>query len=86
MFGITTGQGVQIGIDAFRGDRIADEVVQCQVVYLDGLRTCPRCSGLDEVIQDFPCELCEHFVADWLVELRGFEPLTSCLQSRRSPN
>jgi hypothetical protein len=32
------------------------------------------------------CELCEHFVADCLVELRGFEPLTSCLQSRRSPD
>ena len=32
------------------------------------------------------CELCEHFIANWMVELRGFEPLTSCLQSRRSPD
>ena len=57
MFGVTTGQGVQIVVDAFRRDGIADEVIQCQVVDFDGLWTCPRCSGLDEAMQDFPCEL-----------------------------
>ena len=57
MFGITACQGVQIGIDTFRGDGIANEVIQRQVVYLNGLRTYPRCSGFDELLQDFPCEL-----------------------------
>jgi hypothetical protein len=57
MFGITTGQGAEIGIDTTSGDRIANEVIQYQVVYLDSSWTCSRCPGLDEVVQDFPCEL-----------------------------
>ena len=50
VFGIATCQGVKIGIDTFGSDRIANEVIQRQVVYLDGLRTYPRCSGLYELL------------------------------------
>ena len=84
MFSIIAGQGVQIGVDTFRGERIGNEVVECKMVYLDGLWTCPRCSGLDEVIQGCFCELCEYFVAKLVASLEGFEPTTRCLEGSRS--
>jgi hypothetical protein len=41
VFSIATCQRVKIGVDTFGSDRIANEVIQRQVVYLDGLRTYP---------------------------------------------
>jgi hypothetical protein len=57
--------------------RIAPQRVACSSPSLMGNAQCRRCpmSKMPNVQN-----------AQWLVEVNGIEPMTSCLQSRRSPN
>jgi hypothetical protein len=59
MLAIAAGKGIEVAIDAFRSQRIANEFTKSQAVEDYSPRACPRCSGAKELLKQFRCELCE---------------------------